>query len=471
MSLPINMLPISVVSEMIKRKEISPLELTEEVIKTTDRLQPMLNPYVTYLKESALADARSLSRSYKGLNSSPMFGIPIALKDLFCTKNILTTASSNILSDYIPEFDSTVTARLAQHGSIMMGKTNLHEWAFGVTTAVSHFGPTRNPYNPSLICGGSSGGSAVAVAAGMAFMAMGTDTGGSIRIPAALCGVVGFKPSHGLISLYGVLPLSSTLDHAGPLTRSVLDAAITMDSLTGLDENDKDPNKYMGKATAFSDRIKYCDRLDGTVIGVPENFYFEKTDEQIENLVRDAISALSSLGAKIVPVKFELMDTVPDISTTIMIAEAAWTHRDRYSATPEKFAPDVRARIKSGTELSAMDYLAAMDKRRELILEWNDITSRVDAVVCPTLPTAAFPIEGDHSVTLRGVNEDGIAMLTRHTRFADVTGCPALSIPVGLTGRRLPAGMMIMSGIGDDETALKIGHVFEKHYPFSYPVF
>ena len=243
----ITMMSIAEVSSLIKNKKISPVEVVDESLKRTNILQDKLNVYITFLADEARATAKIAEQEImKDGPKSLLHGIPIALKDLFFTKGILTSAGSQLLADFKQDYNGTITERLHKSGSILMGKTNLHEWAFGPTNEVSYYGPSYNPWDTSRITGGSSGGSAVAVASGMAYMAMGTDTGGSIRIPAALCGVVGFKPTFGLASLYGIVPLSFNLDHPGPLTRSVIDAAITMDIITGYDLKDPCPRRYKG---------------------------------------------------------------------------------------------------------------------------------------------------------------------------------------------------------------------------------
>ena len=374
-------------------------------------------------------------------------------------------------SGYRPDYDATVVSRLRAAGAILMGKHNMHELAFGATSAVSFYGPARNPYDPTKIAGGSSGGSAVAVATGMNYMALGSDSGGSIRIPASICGVVGFKPSQGMVSLYGTISLCESLDTAGSLTRSVLDAAIVMDAITGFDPLDSGPNRYMGKQTCFARSIENADRLDGVRIGVPENYFFDKVDVSIERLVREAIQRMEDLGAKLIPVKFDFLQDLPDVSLKLVLSESAWTYRKELAENPAQFSDMVRNRLQSGEAITATEYISAVKRRQAIIAVWNDLMHKVDAVVCPTLPLTAFPIEGDMQVTLRGKQEDGFAMLTQHTRLSNLTGSPALSIPVGLADDGMPAGMMIMGAAGDDVTVLKVGHVYEKHYPFSYRQF
>jgi len=467
----ITMTSIAELSSLIKNKKISPVEVVDESLKRTNLLQDKLNAYITFLADEARATAKIAEQEImKDGPKSPLHGIPIALKDLFYTKGILTSAGSQLLANFKPDYDATITERLRNSGAILMGKTNLHEWAHGPTNEDSYYGPSRNPWDTSRITGGSSGGSAVAVATGMAYMAMGTDTGGSIRIPSALCGTVGFKPTFGLASLYGIIPLSLTLDHPGPLTRSVIDAAITMDMITGYDAKDPCRTKYKGKNTNFAKALKGVDKLDGMTIGIPSNFYFDKVDYEVENLVKNAISALEQLGATVKYIKIPYLDIVPSISTIIMCAESAFIHKDRLIAHPDGYKPDVKARLEQGKNYFAIDYISALQDRERVINAWNEALSQVDAVVTPTLPITAFKI-GSISVSTRGKEEPAREMCIRHTRFANTTGCPALTVPCGLTPEGLPAGIMIMGHTHDDLTVLKIGYAYEKKNPYIFKQF
>jgi len=470
----ITMMSIAKISSMIKKKQISPVEITEECIKRTKILQPEVNAYVSFLEDEAKKSAKIAEKEIiKKGSKSLLHGIPIALKDLYYTKGVLTSASSQLLKNFKPEYNGTITDRLNKSGAILMGKTNLHEFAFGGTNEVSYYGPTRNPWDTSRISGGSSGGSAVAVASGMAYMAMGTDTGGSVRIPAALCGVVGFKPTYGLASLYGIIPLSFTLDHPGPLTRSVLDAAITMDIITGYDPKDTSIGRYKGKSTNFADKLRTVDNMKGLTIGIPSNFYFNKVDYEVEKLVTDAISNFRQLGADIKHIEIPYLDDiVPNIHTVIMHSEAAFNHKDRLTAHPNGYSLDVKANLELGMNYSAIDYISALQDREKILNAWNEVLSQVDAVVTATLPITAYKI-GSISAVIRGKTglESEIDMCARHNRFANTTGCPALTVPCGFTHDGLPAGIMIMGRNYDDLTVLKIGYAYEKHNPYIFKKF
>lgn len=455
----ITQMTVSEISALMRQRRISPSELVEEAIRVTKRLQPSLNPYITFLEEEARTQAAELTaRMPDDLSERPLYGLPVGLKDLYYTKGIRTTGGCEHFASFVPEFDSDVAARLKAAGAILMGKQNTQELACGAVGDRSYFGAMHNPYDPAMISGGSSGGSAIAVATGMNCLAMGSDTGGSIRIPASICGVVGLKPSHGLISLRGVMPMSETMDHAGPLTRSVLDAAIALDAVAD-------------RPMDYARQVESAERLDGITVGVPENYFFEKTDDAVEKLVREAIRCMEELGAKVRPVRFAPMDDLTDASFRLMIAEAARNNREALTAENVKISAPVRDRLMLGYEVSAVAYLDARARRQQLIGEWDAMLREVDVVVCPTLPLTAFPLEGDRKVLLKGKWEDGVLMCTHHTRHANLTGAPALSVPVGLGDNGMPAGMMIMGARGDDATVLRVGYAYEKAAPFAYPEF
>lgn len=461
------MMPIWEASSLIGQKKISPLELVEEAIRRTQALGGELNAYVTTLFDEAQQEAKKLEAGRYTGRKSLLYGIPIALKDLFYTKGVLTSAGSELLADFKPDYDATITKRLRGAGAILMGKTNTSEFAFSASGELSFRGPTRNPWNPKLISGGSSGGSAIAVATGMAYMAMGSDTGGSIRIPAALCGVVGFKPSRGLTSLYGVVPASFTLDHTGPLARSVMDIAITMDLITGFDEYDPSPVRYKSGPSEFVEALKGSDDLKGVVVGVPENYFFDKTDEDVEKLVRSAIGELRELGATIKPLTIPYLDIVPETSVVILLSETAQYHQSafRIQERTSGYNPGIKSRIEHGLTFTAAEYITALQNRDKLTRAWEEACSSADVIAVPSLPMAAYEI-GTTEIVLKGQKEPAKFMCDHHTRLANIIGAPALSVPCGLTSKGLPAGLMLMGKAGGDAAVLKAGYVYEKHHPF-----
>lgn len=464
MSSDMAMLSLAEASRLLKQKEVSPVELVDAVLNRIASEQEKLNAFITILHEEAKKAARvHESEILRNGQRSPLHGIPVALKDLFYTKGIRTTAGSKILAEFIPDYNSTVAERLELAGSILVGKTNTHEFAYGPSTESSYYGPTRNPWNLSKIPGGSSGGSGAAVAAGMAYMAMGTDTGGSIRIPACLCGVVGFKPTYGTVSLYGIIPLSSSFDHPGPLARSVADVALTLDIIAGHDP--KDPFSAGWEKPGYFEAVSRAQSLNGLVIGVPENFFFDKVDAEVEKKVREAISHLEELGAEIRGITVPGAEDSQKVTSILMSVEATYNHRRYLTSRAQDYQPDVRARIEKGFEISAVEYYDALKRGDEIKRSVASVFAQVDLLAMPTVPVPAYDI-GAATVMVKGAEQPAREMLTRHTRLANLTGGPALSLPCGLTSEGLPCGLQLMGKPFDDVTVLKAGYVFEKHYPW-----
>jgi aspartyl-tRNA(Asn)/glutamyl-tRNA(Gln) amidotransferase subunit A len=442
-------------------------------LKRTEALQGKLNAYIYLMADEARKAAKTAESEVKKNYKGPLHGIPVALKDLYYTKGIPTTGGSGLMVDFRPDFNGTIVQRLIDSGAVIMGKTNTHEWAFGPTTEESFFGPSRNPWNPKKITGGSSGGSAIAAATGMAYVAMGSDTGGSVRIPSAFCGTVGFKPTYGLASLNGIIGLSLNLDTPGPLTRSVMDAALAMDAYAGPDPLDPCPGRLSGPFPKFAESLKGVDNLKGKVIAVPTNFFFDKTDYEVEKLVMKGVEAMKALGAEVRYMKIPGVERVTEVSTVILFAEAAHAHQERFAKYPDKYQPGVRARLEQGGAYKAVEYINALQEREKIMADWESALTGIHGVVAPTCPIPAYDIglPSPWKIQTRGKTEEGRAMCTLHTRLANTAGCPALSVPCGLTSEGLPAGLMIMGRRGDDAGVLQLGYAYEKHNPFTYKTF
>lgn len=468
----ITMLSIEKVSKLIEKKELSPVDLTKACLSRINKQNPELNAYVYLAADQAqIAAKKAENEISEGHYRGKLHGIPVAFKDLYYTKGIPTTACSKVLKDFVPNFNGTVVQRLIDAGAIIMGKTNTTEFAFGPTNEESYFGPARNPWNTKKISGGSSGGSAIAVTSGMAYVAMGSDSGGSIRIPAAMCGAVGFKPSIGLVSSYGIVPMSFTMDHPGPLCRSVADAAIVIDAITGTDENDTCPFAIKGEHTNFYDTIANVTDLKGKVFGIPKNFFFDKTDYEVERVFFEAVDRIKALGAEAKEVVIPDLELIPEVSTNIMFSEAAWNIKDLYLKNKENFDEAIASRIETGLSIKAIDYIESVKCRERIIGNWEETLKDLDAVLVPTCPIEAFDIglgEPWHIIT-RGNQEMGKPMATYHTRLANMTGAPALSVPAGLTKNGLPVGIMIMGKRNDDCGVLEIGMVYERNYKYPMP--
>lgn len=469
-----NLLKLSVekVSALIKSKDLSPVDLTKASLKQINNLNPKLNAFVFVNEEQALSFAKKAEKEITNGNYfGKLHGIPVAYKDLYYTKDIPTTACSKVLKDFIPKYNATVVERLENAGCINLGKTNTTEFAFGPTNEESYFGAVRNPWDFSKISGGSSGGSAAAVASNMAFCAMGSDSGGSIRIPAAMCGVVGFKPSLGLVSTYGIIPMSKTMDHAGPLCRSVADIAIILDTITGTDHKDTSPFAIKGEPTQFYNSIYGVTNLKGKVLGIPKNFFFDKTDYQVEKVFFEAVEKLKLLGATIKEVVVPNTELITETSTNLMFKEAAESHKTWYPERKDDYQKDIPPRLEIGLKVTNEDYLKAVKYRNEIIKEWKVLTKQIDAVLVPTCPIEPFDIGlGEPwSVTTRGNTELGKQMATYHTRYSNMTGAPAISIFAGLTQNGLPVGLMIMGGFGADCSVLETGLAYERNFGFLSP--
>ncbi len=467
-------LSIAEAAQQIERRTLSPVELTRAYLDRIERLNPALNAYVTVTADSALAEARTAEQEIgRGGYRGPLHGIPIALKDLYATRGVRTAAGSKILGDWVPDEDATVTARLRQAGAILLGKTNTHEFAYGATTLNPHFGPSRNPWDTNCITGGSSGGSGAAVAAGIAAMAMGTDTGGSIRCPAALCGTVGLKPTHGRVSTAGIVPLSWSLDHPGPLTRTVEDAALVLDAIAGFDPRDTmtQPVPVQQYRAAARGEVR------GMRLGVPRNGFFDASDPEVIAAVEAALATLRDLGAIIEDVDAPEIWNGRAALGEIIMAEARHYHAASLRDRPQDFGADVLARLNRRTDLSAAELVAAFRQQDAAKREAATLLERYDALLTPTVRIPAPRMveerisisphaEPPGTPATMGVDENGSlaasrALLTNTGPF-NLTGMPALSVPCGFTAEGLPIGLQIAGRRWDEATVIRIGHVYEQ---------
>jgi aspartyl-tRNA(Asn)/glutamyl-tRNA(Gln) amidotransferase subunit A len=451
-------LSIAEAGALIVRRQVSPVELTDAYLAQIERQNPLLNAYVTVTGDAAREEARVAEREIaSGTYRGPLHGIPIALKDLYDTKGVRTAAGSKILWDRVPEEDSAVTTLLRAAGAISLGKTNTHEFAYGVTTNNPHFGATRNPWNPDCIPGGSSGGSGAAVAAGMAAMAMGSDTGGSIRIPAALCGTVGLKATHGRVSTAGVIPLSWTLDHAGPLTRTVEDAALVLNAIAGYD-----PNDAMTVPMPVDDYTRdLAAGVRGLRLGVPRAGFFEAIDPEVARAVEEAIAVYHTLGATVEDVDGAGLWNARQAASDIMLADARHYHAAWLRDRPEEYGEDVRDRLMRRTDMSADEFIAAMRVRAAVTVETARLMTRYDGLLLPTTRIPAPPIAGQ-TIIIDGQEVFAPNILTSNTNPFNLPGMPALSLPCGFTAAGLPIGLQVVTRRWDEVTALRIAAAYER---------
>jgi aspartyl-tRNA(Asn)/glutamyl-tRNA(Gln) amidotransferase subunit A len=431
---------------------LSSEELTRNCLDAIAKRNDRLNAFITVTGDEAIAQARRLDQERKqGKVRGPLHGIPIALKDVFATKGIRTTCGSKIFANHVPMRDSAAAEKLEAAGTVLLGKTGMHELAYGVTSNNPHFGPVRNPHNEECIPGGSSGGSGSAVGAHMALMAMGSDTGGSIRIPAGYCGTVGIKPTTGRVSRYGVMPLDFTLDHMGPLTNSVADAALCLEALAGHDPRDDSSSRVppTGYLPAPGASIR------GLRIGLPENFYFDSVDPEIEASVHGVARHAESLGAVVTPVRVPDIAAINTTGRVILLVEASAT-LEPYLQDRSLFGADVLALFDQGRLIPGTDYVQAQRLRRVFQREFAELWKQVDCVMTPTMPVTA-PRIGAATITLGGVEEDVRLASTRFVRAINVLGLPALAVPSGTSTGGLPMSVQFIGRPFDEATLFRLG--------------
>ncbi|MFF1272237.1 amidase [Streptomyces marokkonensis] len=445
-------LSLTEASRAVRARELSPVELTESVLARIAAVEGRLGAYVTVAADAALAAAARAEREISGSGPrGPLHGIPMALKDLIDAEGIPTTASSHVRAGHVAERDSRVAERLGAAGAVLLGKTHTHEFAYGLTTP-----QTNNAWDHSRVAGGSSGGSAVAVAAGGATFAMGTDTGGSIRVPAALNGVVGLKPTYGLVPRTGVTSLSWSLDHVGPLTRTVQDAALVLSATAGHDP--RDPASVSGP---MLDRFPGGD-LRGLKVGVPRNHYFDRVTPEVEESVRGAIERLAELGAELVDVEIPMARYIQAVQWGLMVPEATAYHERSLRATPDLYAADVRILLEAGELTSAGDYLRAQRARTMMRDAWARLFDGIDVLAAPTVPMTAAEAGQEAVEWADGTTEAVSDSYVRLCAPANITGVPALTLPVGHDRAGLPIGMQLMARPFQDATVLRVGRVYEE---------
>jgi aspartyl-tRNA(Asn)/glutamyl-tRNA(Gln) amidotransferase subunit A len=462
-------------ADLLRRRQISARELTDAVLEQIDRRDATIHAYITVLPEEARRQADAVDRRIAAGEDLPaLAGIPIAIKDNLCTQGVRTTCASKILDSFVPPYDATVVARLRDAGVVFLGKTNMDEFAMGSSTEHSSFFPTANPWNPAMVPGGSSGGSAAAVADGEAFVALGTDTGGSIRTPASFCGVVGLKPTYGRVSRYGLVAFGSSLDQIGPLTRDVTDAAIVLSAIAG-----RDPLDSTSLDWPVPDyRKALIPEIQGLRVGVPREYFVEGMDALVAHAIRDAIGRLGDLGATID--ETSLPNTPYALAAYYVVAPAeASANLARYDGvkyglrvdapgywemverTREAgFGPEVKRRIMIGTyTLSAgyydAYYLQAQKARTLIKQDFDRAFQQFDALAVPTTPTPAFPIGAR--------TDDPLAMYLTDvfTVTVNAAGLPGLVVPCAVVGG-LPVGLQLLGPPGSEETLLRLGYAFEQ---------
>jgi aspartyl-tRNA(Asn)/glutamyl-tRNA(Gln) amidotransferase subunit A len=446
------MITISELGGRLRRREVSPVEVTRECLGRIERLNPALNAFITVMAESALAEARRAEAEIlRGEWRGVLHGVPVALKDLIDVAAVRTTGASALCADRVAAHDAEVVRRLRDAGAVIVGKNNLHEFAYGGSSLVSHSGDVHNPWDVGRIAGGSSGGSAAAVAAGMVYAAIGTDTAGSIREPAALCGCVGLKPTYGRVSSGGVIPLSWSLDHVGPLSATVEDAAVVLQAIAGYDAAD------VGSVdVAVTDYVSALrEDAKGMRVGVARGYFFGDLDSEVASAMEHAVRGIQSLGA-------ELREVLLDVPTdrTVQAAESYAFHAENVAKTPDLYQDETLRRIRSGAAITAGEYIRRRRELEEARRNIGAVFADVDVVVTPTTPTAA-PSIGELKADPDALRPAELNLL-RNTRPFNVWGLPAISVPCGFTESGLPIGMQIAGPHWREDLVLRLAHAYEQ---------
>lgn len=455
-------LTLTEAKRLIQEREITPFELTQAIIERIDRMNPMLNCYLSVFREEALRSAERLSKALTTRRSlNPLYGIPIGIKDIITVRNQPLRAGSKIWEGYTARQDARVVERLRRSGAIFIGYHNMHEIALGVTNINPHFGAVRNPWRTDCISGGSSGGSAVAVIAGLCLGGLGTDTGGSIRIPASLCGAVGLKPTFGRVSLRGVLPLSWNLDHVGPLGRCVEDIALLYYVIAGYDPLDA----VSVQKPIDHPLLKLKEGVKGLRVAYAADDFFTQAEDEVLQAVQTAAEVIHDLGAIVENAAVPDGLLAAQTNGLMVISDAAAIYEKHLSDHADLFGEDVLQRLRNGAALTVTQYIQARRTQTVLQKQYHQFFKRYDLLLTPTTPIPAPPIEGRDSV-------EAARILTRFTAPFNLTGLPALSLPCGLTSKGLPIGLQLVAGPWKEDLLLRAGYVFEQatnaHHRFAW---
>lgn len=447
----------------LKAKALSPVEVTGSLLERIDIEDKKLNSYITVMHDEAMEAAKEAEDEIaRGNYRGPLHGVPLSLKDLIFTKGVPTTMGSEFFKDYITDYDATVTRKLKDAGAVIIGKVNLHQFAYGPLGDRSYFGPTRNPHNTAKFPGGSSGGSGAAVAAGLCYGSLGTDTGGSIRIPSSLCGVVGMKPTFGRVSKYGAFPLSWTLDHIGPMTRTIEDNVAMFAVVAG-----HDPQDYFSANVPVDVNMAYIKAgIRGGKIGIPKAFFFEDISPEVLALVEKAIRDFERMGAEIKEVEIPHIEEISLAHSITLMSEAFTVHEERLRSLPDKFEEEVRNRLLPSIFISASEYLQAQQVRQLGIREFNKALADVDVLLAPGTAIVAQDVD-QREVDINGKTEAVRTAVTRIQGPGDITGLPSLTVPCGLSGEGLPVAYQLMGKAFDEATLYRYGYAYEQQSDFN----
>jgi aspartyl-tRNA(Asn)/glutamyl-tRNA(Gln) amidotransferase subunit A len=447
-------------ARLVATKTVSPAEVVQAHLDRIAALDGTIKSYITVMGDSARAAAKAAEAAVTARETlGPLHGVPIGLKDLYCTKGVRTTAGSRILGDWVPTEDATVVTRLAAAGGIMLGKLNMHEFAYGPEGLNAHYGTPWNPWDRTThrICGGSSSGSGAAVAAGLCPGALGSDTGGSIRIPSSLCGLTGIKPTYGRVSRAGVLPLAWSLDHVGPMCRSAADCALMLGAMAGYDPRDPSTSvlPVPDYAAALTGQVK------GLRIGLLGRFFLESAGAPQRQAIEQAVKTLETLGASVREVTLEQMKYAAAAAAAVISAESYAYHEPWLRTRAAEYGPDIRERLLVGAFVSGSDYLKGQRVRRLIRDEVDRALGDLDVLIAPTLPIAAVPV-GAREVEIDGKPQPVRPSLVRYTRPFNVSGQPVASVPCGFTADGLPIGMQVIGRSFDEATVLRVADAYQR---------
>ena len=455
-------LTIAELAPLLRDKKVSPVELLQAFLERIHALDGTFHSFITLMEESAVREAEQSERALaSGDYRGPLHGIPIGLKDLYYTKGVVTTAGSPILGDFVPGEDATTVTKLKEAGGIILGKLNMHPFAYGAIGINPDYGTPPNPWDKERIPGGSSSGAGVALMAGMLPAATGSDTGGSIRIPASICGVVGIKPTYGRVSKHGVVPLSWSLDHAGPMARSVEDCAVLLQAMAGHDP--KDPGS---REIPVPDYVAEMKRpVKGLKAGLPRKEFFVRLQQGVSDAVEKAIETLEGMGVEVHEVDVPSMDDAVAISLGILGPEVAAYHRKWIEERPGDYVPQVLTRIKSGMFVPAVDYIKSHQARAKFTQGYLDAMNDLDILITPTEQLTAPKME-ESRVTIDGVEETTQNLMLWHNRPFNITGFPAISVPCGFDDKGLPVGLQIVGKPFQEGTVLQAAYAYEQATPW-----
>jgi aspartyl-tRNA(Asn)/glutamyl-tRNA(Gln) amidotransferase subunit A len=435
----------------LRARETSAEEVTSDCLVRIEEHNPRLNAFITVMADEARRQARDADRELAaGIDRGPLHGVPVSIKDLFDIENLPTTAASRVREGHVARADAAAISRLRRAGAVLIGKTNLHEFAFGTTNEESAFGPVLNPRDTTRSSGGSSGGSAASIVAGMALASLGSDTGGSIRIPAAACGIVGLKPTYGEVGLLGAVPLSRTLDHAGPLTSCVADAGLMYRALV----SPPDVNASVGPI------LPEVRRASGMNIGVLRGYFCDQLDDDVRRIFEDVLKVVAAAGARLDDVEVPHAPLTAPVYMHISFGEAAAYHAATLETMADRYTPPVRLRLELARTVMAEDYVRALEGRARLRGEVDRLLADHDVLALPTLPIPAPPL-GATTVPVGATSQPVRALMLRQTQLFNLTGHPAISLPCGLTSTKLPVGLQLVGRRGETERLVRAARAIE----------